>query len=185
MNTDIIYDYYFDQDGVLNVFEFGAPKEILFIPGYFLNRPTQENFVEAINKMIDMELEGYPFRVHALSKYLKKNKTALYEKNEWFNQYTPKLTQERRIFLPTDEDKSAHINISSRSVLIDDFGENLIEFQKKGGKIIKVAADAADRRKECKKWPACLSPEQPADQLITNILAFQEYESLYRRDLVW
>ena len=185
MNTNIHYDYYFDMDGVLNVFEFGAPKEILFLPGYFLCRPAQQNFVDTLNRMLEMEKAGRPFKIYVLSKFLTDNQWALEEKHKWLNRYTPHLPNDRRIFLSNEENKTQHINSSPQTVIIDDFGDNLIEFKNKGGKIIKVAADAADRRREAKKWPACLSPEQPPEQMISNILAFQNYETLYGKELNW
>ena len=90
-NNLITYDYYFDMDGVLNTFEFGTPEESLYIPGYFENRPSQPNIINAVNYMLDMELnERFPIRVHILSMYLKRNKTAVTEKNKWLDQYIRK-----------------------------------------------------------------------------------------------
>lgn len=176
----IIYDYYFDMDGVLNTFEFGTPEESLYIPGYFRNRPAQENILNAVNIMLDKELEeNFPLRLHILSMYLKKNKTAVAEKNEWIDYYLPRITSNRRIFLSTEENKTDYIKVSHRAILIDDYGENLKQFKRMGGRIVKVSTDAIDRRKECKEWPACISPEQDPRQIVDNIMAFQRYEMIY------
>lgn len=184
-NNLITYDYYFDMDGVLNTFEFGTPEESLYIPGYFENRPSQPNIINAVNYMLDMELnERFPIRVHILSMYLKRNKTAVTEKNKWLDQYIPRITPERRIFLSTEENKTDYIKVSARSVLIDDYGENLKQFKRMGGRIVKVSTDAIDRRKESKEWPACISPEQSTIQIVDNIMAFQRYEMLYHENIV-
>lgn len=181
----ITYDYYFDMDGVLNTFEFGTPEESLYIPGYFRNRPAQPHFIEAVNIMLNMELgEDFPLRLHILSMYLKRNRTAVDEKNEWLDYYLPRISSDRRIFLSTEENKTDYIKVSARSVLIDDYGENLRQFRRMGGRIVKVSTDALDRRKECKEWPACVSPEQDARQIVDNIMAFQRYEMLYKKNIV-
>jgi len=181
----IVYDYYFDMDGVLNTFEFGTPEESLYIPGYFRNRPAQQHFIDAVNIMLDMELgDDFPLRLHIMSMYLRKNKTAVAEKNEWLDYYLPRIASDRRIFLSTEESKVDYIKVSPRSVLIDDYGENLKQFKRMGGRIVKVSTDAADRRKESKEWPACVSPEQDPRQIVDNIMAFQRYEMLYKKQLV-
>ena len=85
--------------------------------------------------------------------------------------------------LTTEENKENYVNVSHRTVLIDDYGENLKQWKRMGGRIIKVATDAKDRREESKQWPACISHEQNSSEIVDIILAYQKYEMLYGHNI--
>ena len=183
IDPNIIYEYYFDMDGTLNDFQFGAPEEILFIPGYFENRPEKENMIDAVKRLYLMQTLGFPLKLYIISKYLKKNKTAATEKHSWLDRLLPEIPRKNRILLTTEENKENYVNVSHRTVLIDDYGENLKQWKRMGGRIIKVATDAKDRREESKQWPACISHEQNSSEIVDIILAYQKYEMLYGHNI--
>ena len=171
------------MDGTLNDFQFGAPEEILFIPGYFENRPEKENMIDTVKRLYLMQTLGFPLKLYIISKYLKKNKTAAAEKHSWLDRLLPEIPGENRILLTTEENKENYVNVSHRTVLIDDYGENLKQWKRMGGRIIKVATDAKDRREESKQWPACISHEQNSSEIVDIILAYQKYEMLYGHNI--
>lgn len=177
----ILYEYYFDIDGTLNDFQFGAPWQLLFIPGYFENRPEHINVIKTIKELYKMQIKGFPLRIYIISKYLTHHKYAISEKHNWINKILPEIPPENRILLKTEEDKTDFVKISHRTVLIDDYTENLKKWKDKGGRIIKMSTDRADRIKEAKsgKWPACISPDQSPSELTEIILSYQLYEMLY------
>lgn len=131
--------YFIDQDGVLAVWKPCSGEESLYSENFFLGmRPHAETIV-AVKKMIQQGKS-----VYLLSKYLSDSEYALREKNLWLDKYLPELAPERRIFVPQCENKSDYVlgGIQPDDVLLDDYSENLREWEAAGGIGVKLMTGA-------------------------------------------
>lgn len=126
---------YLDMDGVLADFD-GQPNALdRFIKedGFFLKlQPTC--LVAAINEMLkDSEQRKV---IHILS--ASPNKRADIQKRLWLFEHLPLLEPENIIFVRggTSERKSDYVEPDA--LLIDDFSDNLLDWESKGGKGLKL-----------------------------------------------
>lgn len=158
--------YFFDMDGVLAKYEFNLPSfDTLYEQGYFLNRPMQENIVEAAATMLS---DGDD--VFILSAVLMDSLYAFEEKHKWLDNVLP-IECRRRIFTICGEDKIGFIPgfDKDRDVLIDDFGGNTRVWANAGGKYVKVSVDAEDAEYERTKHDFVIHPEMPAYKIVDII----------------
>lgn len=158
--------YFFDMDGVLAKYEFNLPSyETLYEEGYFLNRPMQENIVEAAAQML-----AAGENVFILSAVLMDSAYAFEEKHKWLDKILP-IECKRRIFTICGEDKIGFIPgfDKDRDILIDDFGGNTQVWKDAGGKYVKVSVDKADAEHEMTKHQHVIYPEMPAYKIIEVI----------------
>ncbi|MGC2873994.1 hypothetical protein ACDL92_11965 [Ihubacter sp. mB4P-1] len=126
-----------DMDGTIAEFKPCKTMEKLYEKGYFASLLPIENTVEAVRQYI----EKYPdTEVFVLSACLSDSKYAQEEKNAWLNQYLPEIDEKHRIFPPCGEDKTLYISggVKEPDILLDDYSVNLFQWQKAGGKAVKL-----------------------------------------------
>ena len=129
-----------DMDGVLATWgEIHAPEE-LYQKNYFLDRPPMENCVSSIRALVRAGED-----VYILSAFLADSPYAKSEKQEWLDRYLPEISSEHRIFLPTTGDKGKAAcaalgleELHQNVILLDDYNNNLFDFQRAGGTAVKA-----------------------------------------------
>jgi 5'(3')-deoxyribonucleotidase len=136
--------YYFDMDGVLADFD-GQPNALgRFIKevGFFLLlKPTQ--VAEALQELLkDNQVRE---NVYILSS--SPNQQADYDKLFWIYDHLPLLKHENIIFVRGGDKKKAYAE--ANAVLIDDYSENLLQWEEAGGVGIKLING---RNGSGKKW---------------------------------
>ena len=160
--------YFVDMDGVLAKYEFNLPSyDTLYEEGYFLNRPPQENIVDAVRLMI-----SYNYEVFILSAVLNDSEFALFEKHDWLDRYLPEVNCKHRIFTICGEDKISgvpHFD-PNYDVLVDDFSGNTKLWKESGGTYVKVSRDTEDAIYECGKHRNVISPQMSPVDIVYTIL---------------
>lgn len=123
---------YVDMDGTIAVWGNSAWEEVCS-KGYFLHRPPMMNVIQAIKEVV----RSHPnVEVFILSAALQ-NDYAVPEKNAWLDKYLPEIDKDHRVFSVYGEDKGKYIN-QKGDILLDDYSKNLVEWEAKGGKGIKI-----------------------------------------------
>jgi hypothetical protein len=123
---------FIDMDGTIAVWG-NSPWEDVCSKGYFKNRPPMTNMIEAVKSII----HNHPqVEVFILSAVITDDHSAG-EKHEWLDKYLPEIDRKHRIFSVYGEDKGKYIH-QKGDILVDDYSKNLIEWEAKGGKGIKV-----------------------------------------------
>lgn len=126
---------YIDMDGTLTEFK-QVPLEALYEPGYFRSLKENKHVVEAALRLAEQGA-----KVTVLSCYLSDSPYARQEKEQWLREHLPGMPY---ILLPCGENKAEKISTQSgrplckRDVLIDDHSPNLIQWQKAGGRAVKM-----------------------------------------------
>ena len=116
---------YIDMDGVQAVYGKEDTVEQMGKPGYFRNRPVQENVVELMQALnIDEHIN-----LVILSSVFKDDHSAA-DKLLWLIEQD--LGDVRVCFVPEGESKADYAVTSGLNVLIDDFSKNLFEWESKG-----------------------------------------------------
>lgn len=132
--------YFFDMDGTLVEYRQGCTMSDLKKKNYFASLKPEWNMIEAM-----LELNSQKdTKVYILTKvYPKAFPYSIREKQEYISKYIPEMVN-RTIMVNGDigETKSEKIKITigkfdSDCFLIDDFTENLIEWESEGGTPIK------------------------------------------------
>lgn len=125
-----------DMDGTLAEWKQVEAFEELYEEGHFLNLEPHDNVLEVVEEIRENEID---VEVFILSAYLTDSPFALYEKNQWLDQHT-EIDIEHRIFVPYGLPKALYIpgTIKETDFLLDDFTENLFEWENSGGHGIKL-----------------------------------------------
>lgn len=141
---DIEYHYlsehktriFFDMDGTLAEFKKASKIEELFEKGYFANLKPLNNIVETV-KLLNQSPD---FDVYILSSVLKDSKYARAEKTNWLKEHLPELNEDQIIYSECGSNKTNFVpgGINPTDILLDDYTVNLLDWQKAGGRPIKV-----------------------------------------------
>ena len=124
---------FFDLDGVIFKFNFGASEEELHTPGYFEKLEEDQLVVNAIKNLGDVAKVGVKF--HILSAAF--NSTAVEEKKRAVERIG--LGEIDQIYLPYGTDKSKYVShLGGKFILVDDFTKNLIAWGNAGENFIPV-----------------------------------------------
>lgn len=132
---------YLDMDGVLANFDKAVQsmKHIydqpwLHIENFFLNLEP----IGTPNQKIE-ELQSLGYKVYILTKVdISDNPFRAMDKRKWISNHIPCLSQEEVIIVPINEEKTKYLRSDIRhSVLLDDYKENLLDWEKKGGISVK------------------------------------------------
>ena len=135
--------FYFDMDGCLAEYRYGAPFEALYLPDYFRSLNPNWSILGAAKNLVNLK-DRYPIDVYSLSAILDDHKTAKREKIEWLDEFFPELDEDHRIFTVCGENKSDYIEIDENCILIDDFGTNINDFLENNGQAVKVSKNFRD-----------------------------------------
>ncbi len=124
-----------DMDGTLAEFRSVDTLETLYEKGYFAELRPQETVVEGIKTFMN---ENQAAEVFILSSVLTDSPYAAAEKEAWLDRYLPEIDTQHRIFVPCGSPKSAFVpeGIKKSDVLLDDYSQNLHEWQGKGIKLM-------------------------------------------------
>lgn len=134
------------MDGVL--VNFNEPKALERFDkekGFFANLKPLYNNYEIVNALI---LNGE--NVYILS--ASPNRQADKDKKQWLKKYIPNLKRNHIIFCRTGEDKSNFIKDIKKSVLIDDYTKNCVEWTIKGGIAYKYINGTNNKTKRHKDY---------------------------------
>lgn len=122
----------FDMDGVLANFndEINGidrfDKEI----GFFANlKPLYENY-KIVSKLVDLGVNVYILSASP-------NKQADKDKRQWLKNYIPNLKKNHIVFCRNGENKADFIKDIKKSLLVDDYSFNLINWHSVGGQCLK------------------------------------------------
>lgn len=168
---------WFDMDGTLYAFIYGGDYHQNL---YFQNLPLHKEVAEAMEMLDGIHVnEGKTKLVcKILSSYLTPEMTThdcLSEKNNALDRDTL-VSIENRTFIPCGQSKweeVCRLGLQNRSILIDDYGENLKDWK---GPYVKVSKDASDMEKERKNHRFCISPESSSEEIMgTVLLAIEDY----------
>lgn len=128
---------FFDLDGTLAVWHTVSSITELQKKGYFYNlEPT------ILTKFANRLATHKGVETVVLSHYLP-DTYALNDKNRWCDVHVPKISRDRRLYVPCGVSKAEFIRemlkrpLTEDDILVDDFSKNLIEWEKAGGKAIK------------------------------------------------
>ena len=125
---------FFDLDGVIFKFNFGASDEEIHTPGYFENLEEDQLVVNAIKKLLG-EIATGDVKLHILSAAF--NPTAVEEKKRAVKRIG--LGDIDQIYLPYGTDKSKYVShLGGKFILVDDFTKNLIAWGNAGENFIPV-----------------------------------------------
>lgn len=125
---------FFDLDGVVFKFNFGASEEELHTPGYFENLEEDQLVVNAIKKLLG-EIAIGDVKLHILSAAF--NATAVEEKKRAVKRIG--LGDIDQIYLPYGTDKSKYVShLGGKFILVDDFTKNLVAWGNAGENFIPV-----------------------------------------------
>ena len=115
---------FFDLDGVVFKFNFGASDEEIHTPGYFENLEEDQLVVNAIKNLLYGEI-ATDVKFHILSAAF--NATAVEEKKRAVERIG--LGDIDQIYLPCGTDKSKYVShLGGKFILVDDFTKNLIAY---------------------------------------------------------
>ena len=120
---------YVDMDGTLAEFNKEATIDEVAKKGYFASRPPMTNTVEAVKRLISV---GYD--VHVLTSTFQDDHSAQ-EKKDWLLKYIPELPQDNVTFVPYGLSKNDAVSPSEDDVLIDDYTDNLLDWNGVGVKL--------------------------------------------------
>ena len=171
---------YVDMDGVQAVYGFGDSVEEMAVPGYFLNRPAQENMIRVM-KMLDQDPR---FRVIVLSAVFSAEHN-IRDKKAWLE--AQGLGGIETCFVPLGENKADRTDKNEVNILIDDFSKNLFRWESSGDRYygIKFINGGNGTRGS---WHAAggfsVSSTMPADRLYLAISGIASAVSEYSQNAV-
>ena len=121
---------YVDMDGVLAKWDTSASVEDTHKKGYFERREPEEKMVSLVKTLRKLGIHvcilsaAYP------------NGYAVAEKSDWLDRFFDKTLD--RIFVPYGGNKADYICGNSEDILIDDYSENLRQWESSGSKAVKL-----------------------------------------------
>lgn len=125
-------DIYLDMDGTLaNFYKEENCLEMMYQEGFFRGLEPFP-IVLAIQRLL---LE-YPEHLYILSACVGLN--CKKEKRSWLREHLVDLLPDNIIFCEVGEDKSLFVESKSKSVLVDDYSKNLLEWSVAGGIALKA-----------------------------------------------
>lgn len=116
---------YIDMDGVQAVYGFGDSLEEMAAPGYFRERPAQQNMVETVQRLQDDDR----YHVVVLSSVFSDRHSAK-DKTEWLK--AQGLGEVETCFVPCGMRKGDFVEKDGVNILVDDFSRNLFEWESMG-----------------------------------------------------
>lgn len=158
---------YLDMDGVLCEFKPCNDINILYEKGYFFNLKPREDFLKAVKGYIS---ENQDANIYILTSYLTDSSYAYEEKSMWLEKYLPEIDTENRIFVPCGEKKTEYIEreLSKNDILFDDYSNNLFDWEKAGGKGVKVVNNINDKKGT---WKGAKLEERPSKESIAELIS--------------
>ena len=126
---------FFDLDGVIFKFHFGASEEEIHTPGYFENLEEDKLVINAIKNLLYGEATKDAVKFHILSAAF--NPTAVEEKKRAVERIGLGVIDQ--IYLSYGTDKSKYVcHLGGKCILVDDFTKNLIAWGNAGENFIPV-----------------------------------------------
>ena len=122
---------YVDMDGVQAVYGFGDSVEEMSRPGYFRHRPMHENVIELMKLLRDAP----EFEVYVLSAVFADDHSEA-DKRAWLDACG--LNEVQAVFVPYGENKGDYVSHEGFNILIDDFSENLVAWERLGKNFVGV-----------------------------------------------
>lgn len=126
--------YFFDMDGTLVEYRYDGP-EAFYERGFF--KDLKPNDIVG-----DILKDGLPNNIYILSTVVD-SPYCIKEKNDWLDKYFP-VNFAHRLFVPKGTSKADYVKskfpnipFDERFCLVDDYNENLRDWEKKGGYAIK------------------------------------------------
>ena len=120
---------YIDMDGVIAKWCVDASVEDTKKKGYFANREPEKKIVSLVNALRKLGIHVCILSAAYTNGY------AAEEKSDWLDRVFDKALD--RIFVPYGDNKSDYISSNADSILIDDYSENLRQWEKAGSKGVK------------------------------------------------
>jgi phosphoglycolate phosphatase-like HAD superfamily hydrolase len=127
----------FDLDGTIADFNSGGGMEKMFKRGFFRNLQAYPKGIETVK-----ELQSFGFDVFILSTCLR-NSYCKQEKLDWIAEHMPFVPKENIILISTGQvkvdewEKYTQRAVTDYDFLFDDYKENLLAWQEKGGIAVK------------------------------------------------
>lgn len=164
---------YVDIDGTLAVFRKLNTLEPLYEKGYFLNLEPMVNVVAAVKQLVN----NPDIEVKILSAVLTDSPYAMDEKNAWLDKYLPEISVANRIFIPCGHNKKDFVNIRSDDYLLDDYTNNLLNWQPpaKGIKLL----NGINHTKATWNYDCIRYDKNPSD-IATDILKIMQGKEIIR-----
>ena len=152
-----------DMDGTLAVFTPVGRLEMLYEPEYFETLPPIVNVCKAVKLVVATEQA----ELYILSSVLPGSPYAVREKSAWLDQYLPQINAQHRLFPPCGQSKALAVpgGLHPNDTLLDDYTDNLLDWQGKGVKLYNGINSTRGRWKgDCLRYDK--TPEQIAQALL-------------------
>lgn len=166
-----------DMDGVLAEYRPCKSIETLYQKGYFASLKAQNGVIDGLKEFMKY---NPGIDIYVLSAVLSDSHTALDEKNQWLDQNF-NIPAKNRIFVPCGENKADFVpgGVRKSDVLIDDYTVNLLQWEKDGGRGIKLmnGQNGTKGRWDGKR----IDKDYSAEFFSTELSSFAKDESVDRR----
>lgn len=154
---------FIDMDGTIAVFTPVDRLETLYEPDYFETLPPIVNVCKAV-RLVAASRQA---ELYILSSVLPGSPYAIREKDAWLDRYLPQIDQGHRLFPLCGQSKAAGVpgGLQPGDTLLDDYTDNLLDWQGKGIKMFNGINGTRGRWKgDCLRYDK--SPEQIAQALV-------------------
>ncbi len=127
----------FDMDGTLADFNNGGGIDNMWKKGFFRNLKPYDNGIKTVKSLQDHGFDIFILSTCIRGKYCKQ------EKMEWIAEHLPFIPKENILLINTGEvkvdewEKFAGRDVAEYDLLFDDYKENLLAWQEKGGTSVK------------------------------------------------
>lgn len=123
-----------DMDGTLAEWKTDKTEKDTYKKGYFYNLKPYPSVLAAVKEIVEVYFDE--IKVCILSHYQEDNEYALKEKREWLDKYLPDVLD--RFFIPCGHSKAGPFHIDKDCYLLDDYKNNLDDWEKHQGTPIKL-----------------------------------------------